>query len=303
MRKPQFKPKHEALPMRIGALEITKTGVSRFDLRDPYHLAVTMRWPQFFVALFLVDLTINLIFAVLYWLQPGSILNAGPSLVEAFFFSIETLATVGYGVLAPGTLYGHIISSAEIFCCVAFTALVTGLIFIRFSKPRAKFRFAEVAVVTRYNGKPMLMVRVGNGRLSLLTDAWARVTVVLRDEAAEHHMRRVLDLELVQPRLTVFALTWNLMHVIDESSPLFGLTAGDVPLTDLRLIVFLEARDPALAATVQDLHDYSAKQILFGMRYRNVLTIDERGRANVDLNRISEIETDAADGHMPNLLN
>jgi inward rectifier potassium channel len=108
--------------------------------------------------------------------------NAGPSFSEAFFFSIETLATVGYGVMAPATLYGHIVSSVEILCGLTFTALVTGLIFVRFSRPRAKFRFAENAVVTTYNGKPTLMVRVGNGKLTLLADARAGITAVLREE-------------------------------------------------------------------------------------------------------------------------
>ena len=126
------------MPIRIGAFEVTKTGVSRFDLRDPYHLAVTLRWPEFFVALLLVDLVINLVFALLYWAEPGSIANTGPSFINAFFFSIETLATVGYGVMAPATLYGHIVSSVEILCGLIFTALVTGLIFVRFSKAAAE---------------------------------------------------------------------------------------------------------------------------------------------------------------------
>ncbi|MEI9987187.1 MAG: potassium channel family protein [Aliidongia sp.] len=159
MRKPHFPRRDEALPMHIGAFEFTKTGVSRFDLRDPYHLAVTMRWPEFFAALFLIDLAINLVFATLYWLEPGSILNAGPNFAQALFFSIETLATVGYGVMAPATTYGHVVSSLEIFCGLTFTALVTGLIFVRFSKPRAKFHFSNVAVITTYNGKPTLMLR------------------------------------------------------------------------------------------------------------------------------------------------
>jgi len=304
LHKPHFRQKDEAMPMRVGAFEFTKTGASRFDFRDPYHLAVTLRWPEFFALLFLVDLTINLVFATLYWAEPGSISNAGPSFAEAFFFSIETLATVGYGVMAPDTLYGHIVSSVEILCGLTFTALVTGLIFVRFSKPRAKFRFAEVAVVTTYNGKPTLMIRVGNGRLTMLTDAQARITSVMREESAEGHvMRRAMELTLVRPKQAVFALTWNLMHEIDETSPLFGVTAETVLASDLRLLVFLEARDHALGATVHDMRDYTPQQVLYGMRYQDAITIDAQGRTNVDLNRISLVEIDRPDGHTPNILN
>jgi inward rectifier potassium channel len=304
MRKPHFPHRDEAVPVRIGAFQITKTGISRFDLRDPYHLAVTLRWPEFFVALLLVDLAINLGFAALYWAQPGSISHAGPSFGEAFFFSVETLATVGYGMMAPATLYGHIVSSIEILCGLTFTALVTGLIFVRFSKPRARFRFAESAVVTHFNGKTTLMVRVGNGKLTLLADARARITAGLREETYEGHaLRRSYELKLQQADLAMFALTWNLMHEIDEESPLYGFTAERMTETDLRLLVFLEARDHALGATVHDLRDYSPDRILLGMRYQDAVTLDEQGRTNVDMNRISAVEPDLPDGHTPSFFN
>ena len=123
----------------------------------------------FFGLLLGVELTINLLFAGLYALAPGSIANARPgSLSDAFFFSIETLATVGYGVMAPGTLYGHVVSSVEILCGMTLTAVFTGLIFVRFSRPKANILFADRPVVTTHNGKPALMLRIGNGRLGLL---------------------------------------------------------------------------------------------------------------------------------------
>jgi inward rectifier potassium channel len=304
MRKPHLPHRNEAVPIRIGAFEVTKTGVSRFDLRDPYHLAVTLRWPEFFVALLLVYLVINLVFAVLYWAEPGSISNAGPSFSEAFFFSIETLATVGYGVMAPATLYGHIVSSVEILCGLTFTALVTGLIFVRFSRPRAKFRFAENAVVTTYNRKPTLMVRVGNGKLTLLADARAGITAVLREEPYVGHVpRRIHELKLQRANLPIFALTWNLMHEIDEESPLYGFTAESMAETDLRLFVFLEARDHALGATVHDMRDYPPDRILYGMRYQDAITLDGQGRTAVDLTRISAVEPDLPDGHTPSFVN
>jgi inward rectifier potassium channel len=300
MIKPHFPHRDDSVSSRIGAFEFTKKGVSRYDLRDPYHMAMTLRWPEFFLALFLVDLSINLVFATLYWLVPDCIANSGSSFAQDFFFSIETLATVGYGVMAPASLYGHIVSSLEILCGMSFTALVTGVMFVRFSKPRAKFHFAQSAVVTTYNGKPTLMIRVGNGRLGLLSDAQARVTVAMREETSEgHSMRRITELKLERPKLAIFALTWNLSHEIDATSPLYGLTPETLAASDLRLFLFLEARDPALGAVVHDMRDYTADHILMGMRYQDVVSFDDDGRANVDLTRISAVEKDIADGHLP----
>ena len=136
-------PRKRATRVRVGAFEFKKKGVSRFDLRDPYHLAIVLTWPQFLGALLALYLLVNLGFATIFWLVPGSVANVRQdSFADAFFFSIETLATVGYGDMHPATLYGHVAASTEIVCGLAFTAILTGLTFVRFSRPRAKFVFA-----------------------------------------------------------------------------------------------------------------------------------------------------------------
>src|SRR4029077_5409364 len=123
-----------------------------------------------------LELGINVIFALLYLARPGCVANMRPgSLSDAFFFSLETLATVGYGTMAPATLYGHAVSAIEIVCGMVFTAIMTGLLFVRFSKPRPKILFADQAVVTSHNGSPALMVRIANGRMTLLTNAPAQL--------------------------------------------------------------------------------------------------------------------------------
>ena len=134
--------------VRLGSLEFKKKGVSRFDMRDPYHLAVALTWPQFVATLLAFYLLVNIGFATLFWLAPGSVANARPySFPDAFFFSIETLATVGYGEMYPATPYGQVIVAIEIICGLGFTAILTGLTFVRFSRPRAKFVFASHPVV------------------------------------------------------------------------------------------------------------------------------------------------------------
>jgi inward rectifier potassium channel len=129
----------QAARVRFGSYEFKKKGVSRFDMRDPYHLPVALTWRQFLASLLAIYLLVNVFFATLFWLVPGSVANARPhNFGDAFFFSIETLATVGYGEMYPMTFYGHVIAAIEIVGGLGFTAIVTGLTFVRFSRPRAK---------------------------------------------------------------------------------------------------------------------------------------------------------------------
>jgi inward rectifier potassium channel len=295
MTKPNRRVKPATLTARFGSFEYTKTGAAGLDLGDPYYLAVSLSWPRFFTALVLVDLAVNILFALLYWFVPGSITNAEPSFAQAFFFSVETLATVGYGVMAPASLYGHVVSSIEILCGLIFTALVTGLIFVRFSRPRAKIRFADAAVVARHAAGRALMVRVGNGKLTLLSDAKARVMALFIEHTPQGEaLRHAEQLMLKDDQLSLFALTWTLTHVIDEASPFHALTQDDLAKSELRLLVFIEARDHALGAIVYAMRDYPTDRILYGMRYQDTISIDQAGRTNVDLTRISLVEKEGA---------
>jgi inward rectifier potassium channel len=282
------------MTVRLGAFELRKAGVSRFDFRDIYHLAIEASWLWFFFALFAFDLLINVVFAFLYLAGPAAIQNARPgSFSDAFFFSLETLATVGYGEMAPGTLYGHVISATEILFGLTFTAVMTGLIFVRFSKPRAKIIYAEKAVVAIHNGKPHLMVRIANGRMGLLTDARARLGALLIEYTPEGEVfRRTHDLKLLRSRLPIFALTWTLMHPLDEESPLFEYDSARLAKDDVRLFLTIEARDNDLAAAVYDMKGYAAADVAFGHRYADAVSIDEQKRTIADLGRISLLEPD-----------
>ncbi len=215
------------------------------------------------------------------------------SFSDAFFFSLETLATVGYGTMAPATLYGHTVSAIEIVCGMIFTAIMTGLLFVRFSKPRPKILFSDQAVVTSHNCSPTLMVRIANGRMTLLTNATVRMGVVLFEESAEgHSLRRLRDLALSNTRLPLFALTWTVMHVIDEKSPLAGYDAERLEEGDARLFLSIEARDHAIGALVHDMRIYTTVEVLFGMHYAEAVTVDDQRRPVADLTRLSLVEPD-----------
>ena len=277
-----------------GEYGLWQLGVQRFDLRDPYYLAVSLSWPAFAAAMIACWLLINLGFATLYVLRPGDVANAAPgAFSDAFFFSVETLATVGYGVMAPATLYSHIVSCIEVVTGTAFTAIVTGLLFVRFARPKPRILYADNPVITVRNGKPTLMLRIANGRRTLMVGASARMFALLEERPAEGgFLRRVHDLRLEQSYLPVFAMPWTLLHVIDKDSPLFGHTAETLAATWARVFVTIEGRDQALAAAVHDIKDYPAARIRFGMRYADAVLLDEAGGATADLTRISNLEPD-----------
>jgi inward rectifier potassium channel len=283
--------------LRLGSYEFKKKGVSRFDLRDPYHLAVALTWPQFLAALLALYLSVNVVFTILFWLVPGSVANARPdSFSDAFFFSIETLATVGYGKMYPATLHGHMVASIEIVCGLAFTAVLTGLTFVRFSRPRAKLIFAANPVVAMHNGKPTLMVRIGNGRAAVLADARAQLNVLLTETTTKGKVfHRAQELQLERAHIPIFPLFWTLMHVLDERSPLNGYDAARAVKANAQVFVAIEARDPTLATTVHDIRNYPAEDVRFGMRYTEAVTTARDGTPVLDLTAIGALEPDVGD--------
>jgi inward rectifier potassium channel len=284
----------EGARLRIGSREVIKKGLSRFDMRDPYYVAVALSWPQFVVALFVAYLLVNLMFAGLYWLVPGSVVGARPySLQDVFLFSIETLSTVGYGDMHPAAPYGYWVVAIEIVCGLAFTAILTGLTFVRFSRPRARLLFASNPVVAMHNDKPTLMLRVGNGRAGVLLDAAAKLNVVFALKTADGKLlRRVRELRLKRTHLPVFAFTWTLVHVLDEGSPLCGFDAARAIAARVSIFVVLQARDPKLGTLVDGFRDYAPEDICFGMRYADAVTAIDDGSVVADMTQISALRPD-----------
>ena len=165
---------------------------------------------------------------------------------------------------------------------------------MRFSKPRARIHYAEQVVVSTYNGKPTLMIRIGNGRPNILNDMKPRITALVKETTLENHsFRKSHDLKLVQTWYAIFALTLTIMHVIDETSPLYGMDRQAMIEGEVRLFLSLEARDPALSSLVHDLHPYEAEKIFFGMRYAETIRRDPEGRAYVDHDLLGVIEPDS----------
>ncbi len=282
--------------LNVGAQEFIKVGLTRFDPHDPYYFAVSLNWRRFGLLFIAAEMAINTLFATLYTLRPGAIANqpAGSHFVNAFYFSLETLATVGYGEMYPGTPYGHVVSSLEIVTGTVFTAIMTGLLFIRFSKPRAKMLYATNPVVTTNNGERTLMLRIGSARTSLLHNATATIHTLVRSVSQEGQIQvNIIDLPLIRSRNPVLVVLWTLMHVIDETSPLHDL--GPEELEAIRLVIAVSAWDPAIGQEVSDVHTIAGADIRVGMRYVQAIRTIDPARTTVDYALLSVIEPDGVE--------
>ena len=216
--KRQRKPSHVSI--RSGQVEFVKVGTDAWRWRDVYRWLLGLRWPQFAAFVASLYIGLNLFFAALYSLQQDSIAGStgGSWFFDCFFFSVQTLATVGYGHMYPQTLYGHIISTIEIMTGIFLLAAMTGLIFVRFSRPIARVVFSHSMVIAPLNGKPTLMVRIGNENQHSMVEAEFRI-MFSRDEplleGGDFSYFYVLKLHF--DRLTVFPAALTLRHTIDET--------------------------------------------------------------------------------------
>ncbi len=283
--------RREGVTVTLGKTEVTKLGVAKYNWHDAYHLIMSLTWPKFFAGALTVYLLVNLVFASAYFLGDHSINNA-TSFADCFFFSVETLATVGYGTMSPSTLYGHCIATAEIITGMMSMAVITSLVFARFSKPTARILFSRVAVITSYEGVPTLMLRVANQRRSYIIEAMASLVLIRDEETSDgHSLRRFHDLKLERARSPLFALSWQIMHRIDETSPLYGVTAQAIQDGDMRLAVTLSGVDEIFAANVTARHNYSHEDILYEQRFVDIFTEGEHPRhLYVDLARFHDVE-------------
>lgn len=274
-----------------GTIEVHSFGTRVHAWADLYHYILTLTWPRFFALLAGVFLSANLLFALLYWLCPGSVANARQgSFLDLFFFSIETLATVGYGEMAPATTTGHVIAAFEILTGMFFLAILTGLIFARFSRPVARVMFSDKVVIREFDGGLKLMLRVANERHNRIMEPQANLQLVRREKSAEgEEFFRLHHLKLQHNRNPVFTLTWSLIHAIDESSPLYGWDKEALLAAKARIVVSIFGHDETIADSVHALHEYGAHQIFFDHNFADVISITEQGVTVIDLTRFHDI--------------
>ena len=275
----------------ISGREIEARGLADNFWTDLYHRSMTVYWPVFFGTAAVIFIVLNMVFAFLYWLGHEPIANvAGNTSFGLFYFSVETLATVGYGDMHPQTHYGHLIATIEIFTGMSFLAVMTGLIFARFSRPRARFIFARNPVVTIHEGQPTLMIRIANERNNTISQAMARLWLVRMETTAEGtDFRRYYELSLDRSEHPMFMLSWSIFHAFDETSPLYRMTPAELAAVDAALTLNVSGVDDYSAQYLYARKLYSHQDIRWNHRYRDITRFSKTGVLVIDYSLIHEI--------------
>jgi inward rectifier potassium channel len=278
--------------MKFGEREVVRHGLEHRVWQDLYHYCMTISWPLFLASWAAAFIAFNTLFSVLYWLVPGCISNPNPpGFAGAFFFSIETLATVGYGDMHPTTLYGHVVAAIEILLGLTNIALVTGVMFARFSRPTARFLFARVAVVRPLDGHRVLMFRAANARQNIVMEASAQLRLIRDTVTSEGwRLRKVDDLALVRSEHPLFLLGWNIMHIIDEHSPLHGLDAPQLEAQRATFNLTLSGTDETTGQVLMAHHPYPAAAIHWDHSFRDILSQSADGLDHFDYTKFNEVE-------------
>jgi inward rectifier potassium channel len=268
----------QALPFKI-----VKKNVPLSKSRDIYHDLLAMSWVKTFLVFVCFFLLINSLFATLYWLSPGSLQNSDNSWASAFFFSVQTLGTIGYGFLAPATTYANILVTIEAFLGLIIIAILTGLFFAKFSRPKGKIEFTNGMTVTTYNGLPTLMFRMVNIRKNQIIDATMSLNILLEEKTLEgQSLRRFTDLKLVRSAVPMFAMSMTLMHVIDQESPMFEMNAKKCTLLRPEIFVTMVGTDGTFGQTIHATHTYQYSDIQWGKSFKDMVTVMPDGSREID---------------------
>ncbi|WP_253274354.1 ion channel [Myxosarcina sp. GI1] len=258
---------------------------------DFYHWLLVITWTSFLLFIVLFYLAVNIIFAYAYLTTKDGIANADPdSFSDAFFFSIQSMSTIGYGAMYPQTIYAQVLVTVEVLVGLILVAMATGLIFARFAQPSARVMFSKVAVICPFNGVPTLMFRVANQRDNRIIEARLKVSLLKNQISSEGiELRRFYNLELLRSESPSFRLSWLVMHPIDELSPLYKETADSLIDLDLEIIVILTGLDETFSQTIHARHAYQPQDLRWGMRFVDILNKTDQCTYTVDYRRFNEV--------------
>ena len=274
--------------------EIRVVGDRATPLRDFYHGLLQLPWWATIAAISAAFLVANALFAVGF-VAVGGVNHATPSSFrDAFFFSVQTMGTIGYGAMFPESTAANVLVVAESIVSLLLTAVSTGLVFAKFSRSTARFVFTRHAVISPVNGVPTLMFRLGNERGNQIVNAQIRLVMVRTERTSEGGtFYRMLDLKPTRERALSLSRSWNVLHEIDAQSPLAGETPASVIEKEVELQVMVIGTDDISMQTVHAAYRYFAKDIVWGARMADVLTETPDGHLQLDLGRFHEVEPTA----------
>jgi inward rectifier potassium channel len=282
---------------RDGSFNVVRDGLGFFQALNPYHSLLTMSWPAFLTMLTASYLLINALFAVAFLLCGPGALQSPPTgapegrFLQAFFFSVETFATIGYGNIYPIGAVPNMLMTLESLIGLLGVALATGIIFARFSRPNAQIRFSNVAVIAPYRGITAFEFRIANERSSQIVQLEAKVLFTRFEPRGGVETRQFYDLELERRRVVFFPLAWTIVHPIDAHSPLYGLSRADLLASDAEVLVLLTGFDETFSQTVHTRSSYKASEIIWNARFRNMFNPPTlNGILSIDMGKLHHIE-------------
>ncbi len=279
--------------------EIRIVGARPTPLRDFYHALLRLPWWATLATVAMAVIIANLLFAVGY-LEGGGVAHAAPgSFADAFFFSVQTMGSIGYGAMYPESRLANLLVLGESITGLSLFALVTGLVFAKFSRSTARMVFSREAVICPTDGVPTLAFRIGNERGNRIIDAQIRVVLVRTERRAEGDtFYRMRDLKLSRAQALTLSRSWSVMHPIDRDSPLHGVTREAFLAAESEVQVLVTGLDDTTMQTVAATHQYFGHQVVWGSRHVDVLS-EEGGALVLDLRRFHDREATAPTGDFP----
>ncbi|CAM2007686.1 low temperature requirement protein A [Acanthopleuribacter pedis] len=276
----------------VGSGHSVSRGAPSNLRQDLFTYFMQASWIALFITIAVFFFLLNVLFAALYLMVPDTIANARPdSFADAFYFSVQTMSTIGYGTLTPTSDYGHIIATIEAGVSWICVALVTGLIFAKASRPRHAVLFSEPILLTRHNSQPVLMFRVGNARGNDIIDASLNLTVLIDEVTDEgNHLRAVKDLKLTRSSTPFFSMTWLVIHPVDEDSPLFGLGPDQIAARVSAFCAVIVGHDGTYSQSVYARHTYYPEDVKADHTFVDVLSSLDDGRVVVDYHRFHQTQ-------------
>jgi inward rectifier potassium channel len=282
---------------RDGTFNVVREGLNPLSALSLYHWLLTISWPRFLGFITVSYVAVNTLFALAFLLcGPGALQSvvgsfAGQPFYRAFFFSVYTFATIGYGNIIPVGVAANTLVEIEALVYIIGIALATGVIFSRFSRPSARIVYSRNAIVAPYRDKTALEFRIANGRSSQLIEVQIQVILTKLEAVGGISVRKFYDLDLERPRVVFFTLSWTIVHPIDPMSPMWGLTKKDLVDADAEVLILLTATDETLSQTVHSRSSYKADEIVWGAKFANMfIRTEAAGIIGMNLSRIHEIE-------------
>jgi inward rectifier potassium channel len=260
---------------------------------DFYHSVLQRSWTRHLVGACAVFLGANALFAALYSLDPEAIYNARPgSFEDAFYFSVQTMSTIGYGTMAPATRFANVLVTIEALFGTLLVAVLTGITFARFARPTAKVLFSNTMVIAPRDGVPHLMVRMANWRHNNVVEAYLKMFTLHLERTQEGETIRVpVPLTLVRDSSAVFWMSWTAMHRIDERSPLYGPDGLErLRRENAEIFLIFTGRDETFSTTIHARTRYKVDDIVDGARFVDILTLRSDGTRVIDYRKFHQVE-------------